>query len=334
MSDNRPILGLTMGDPAGIGPEVVVKALIEDRVRSWCRPVVLGDIGALRQAARLIGCELILAPWQPGQPLPDEDRTVPVLELSQLGLEDLIPGKPCPAGGLAAARYIEKGADLALAGTIGGLVTAPISKEALNLAGYKFPGHTEFLAHKAGRPPVVMMLAGPRLKVVLVTIHEAMARVPSLLNPERIVTTARITHQALKKYFGLAQPRLAVAALNPHAGESGLFGDEEKSIIEPSLSLARDQGIELSGPHPPDTLFYRAANGEFDAVVCMYHDQGLIPFKLLHFQDGVNVTLGLPFIRTSVDHGTAYDLAGKNQADHQSLLAALRMASDMAVNQK
>ena len=254
------------------------------------------------------------------------------MELSHLSEEDLRPGRPW-AGGLAAAHYVEKGADLALSGTIQGLVTAPISKEALNLAGYKFPGHTEFLAHKAGHPPVVMMLAGPRLRVVLVTIHEALAKVPSLLTPERIVTTARITHQSLKQYFGMAEPRLAVSALNPHAGEAGLFGDEEKTIIEPAIQQAHHQGIRLSGPHPPDTLFFRAANGEFDAVVCMYHDQGLIPFKLLHFQDGVNVTLGLPFIRTSVDHGTAYDLAGKNQADHQSLRAAIRMASNMALNQ-
>jgi 4-hydroxythreonine-4-phosphate dehydrogenase len=334
MSDSRPILGLTMGDPAGIGPEVVVKALTEAQVRSWCRPVVLGDIGALHQAARLTGRQLSLTPWEPGQALPDTDRTMAVLELSQLASEDIQSGLPRPAGGLAAARYIEKGAELALAGTIQGLVTAPISKEALNLAGYKFPGHTEFLAHKAGHPPVVMMLAGSRLKVVLVTIHEALALVPTLLTPERILTTARITHQALQKYFGLAQPKLAVAALNPHAGEGGLFGVEEKNIIEPAIRLAQDQGLELSGPHPPDTLFYRAANGEFDAVVCMYHDQGLIPFKLLHFQDGVNVTLGLPFIRTSVDHGTAYDLAGKNQADHHSLLAALGLAANMAAGQR
>jgi 4-hydroxythreonine-4-phosphate dehydrogenase len=288
-------------------------------------------MGALEKARALCGLSLELVERESVDNTEGKPGYVEVLPLSGLADEDLIPGRPTPAGGLAAARFIETGARLALNNDIHALVTSPISKEALNQAGYKFPGHTELLAHMSGNPPVVMMLAGDRLRVVLVTIHQALSVVPGLVTKDKIQETTRITHKWLQRYFGLPHPRVAVAALNPHAGESNMFGCEETDIITPAIHELAHDGLDVSGPFPPDTLFYRAVQGEFDVVVCMYHDQGLIPFKLLHFKDGVNATLGLPFIRTSVDHGTAYELAGCNLADHQSMLAALKMAADMAM---
>ena len=324
-----PILGLTMGDAAGIGPEIVVRALSEERVFRICRPLVLGDTGALKRAAEPLKLSLNLNILEQNRDPAGELGTIDLLPISRLEEAHLTPGQPNAQTGKASAEYITAGAHLALAGKIQGLVTAPISKLALNLAGHKFQGHTEMLAHLAGGVKVVMMLAGPRLKVILVTTHIALKDVPVLLTAEQIVSTAEITRDSFKKFFGIPHPRLAVAGLNPHAGEGGLFGNEEEEIIQPAVDKAKKRGLDLTGPIPPDTVFYRAVNREFDAVVCMYHDQALIPFKLLHFKDGVNVTLGLPFIRTSVDHGTACDIAGKGRADHTSLLAAIEMAVSM-----
>ena len=326
----RPVLAVTMGDPAGVGPEIVVRALADREVRSWCRPLVLGDPAALAEAARSLGIDLEITGVSDVKNMSDRTGKLDVLPLSDLAEADRRPGKPTPAGGAAAAAYIETGAHLVLTGRAEGLVTGPISKEALRGAGYDFPGHTEFLAARAGVRDVVMMMAGAQLRVALVTIHVALADVFGLLTPERILKTARITHEALVRRFGLPRPRLALAGLNPHAGEHGLFGREEETVLGPALSRAESLGLDLSGPHPADTVFYRAASGEFDAVIALYHDQGLIPFKLLHFTDGVNVTLGLPFIRTSVDHGTAFDLAGRGRADYSSLKAALGLAARMA----
>lgn len=320
-------MAVTMGDPAGVGPEVLVKALSDPGVAGRVRPLVLGDRRVFMEACRRAGVSLeATASKDP----PDRPGAIALHALSDLADDDRVPGRPTPAGGAAAAEYIARGADLALTGRVQGLVTGPISKEALNQAGYTFPGHTEFLAHAAGNPPVVMMLAGDRLKVVLVTIHEALSEVPNLVTAERIETTATITDAALKRFFNLPRPRLAMAALNPHAGEAGMFGREERDVLIPAARRCRRAGVDLSDPLPADTLFYRAVKGEFDAVVSMYHDQGLTPFKLLHFEDGVNTTLGLPFIRTSVDHGVAYDLAGSGRALPASMKAALRMAADMA----
>lgn len=327
---SRPLIGITLGDPAGVGPEVTVKALSEEYVREWCRPVVLGDMGVVQDAVHRSGLDLPVEPVDRALESASAPGVIPVLPESNLSEEDRVPGTPTPAGAHAAARYIETGAGMALDGRIQALVTAPISKEQLQLAGRPFPGHTDLLAHVAGGVKVVMMLAGPTLRVVLVTIHVAYRDVPGLLTVEKIVETARITNDSLKRFFGIPHPRLAAAGLNPHAGEGGLFGNEESTTILPAVEQARQEGIDLTGPYPPDTLFFRAANGEFDAVVCMYHDQGLIPLKLLHFKDGVNITLGLPFIRVSVDHGTAFDIAGKGLADHTSMLAAIKTASEMA----
>jgi 4-hydroxythreonine-4-phosphate dehydrogenase len=216
-------------------------------------------------------------------------------------------------------------------GDLDAIVTAPINKQALNQAGFAFPGHTEMLAHLTDTSDVVMMLAGSRLRVVLVTIHCALAEVPDRLTSDAIVKTAEVAHAGLQRYFTPhAKPRLAIAALNPHAGENALFGREEQAIIMPAIEQLRSRGLDVSGPHPPDTVFHAAVRGDYDAVVCMYHDQGLIPLKLLHFEDGVNISLGLPIIRTSVDHGTAYDIAGSGQANPASLVSAIKTAAAMA----
>ena len=227
------------------------------------------------------------------------------------------------------ADYVEYAISRCLDKTAAGIVTCPINKAAINAAGYHFPGHTELLAERCGIEKVVMMLAGERLKVCLVTTHLAYRDVPARLSREEILQTVRITAQAFRHQFGIQQPRLAVLALNPHASENGLFGDEEQRIIAPAIEAAQAEGITADGPHSADTLFHFAAKGAYDAVICMYHDQGLIPLKLLHFDDAVNVTLGLPIVRTSVDHGTAYDLAGTGTANTASLIAALKMAEQM-----
>jgi 4-hydroxythreonine-4-phosphate dehydrogenase len=219
-------------------------------------------------------------------------------------------------------------------GIIAAMVTCPITKAALQQAGYPYPGHTEMLAALCGTDNFAMMMAGDRLRVTLVTIHESMQRVPRLLTEAKIVSLLELTGNSLKNDFNIRKPKIAVAGLNPHAGEGGLFGSEEENIIQPAIAQARQAGWEVYGPFPPDTVFHKAAQGEFDVVVCMYHDQGLIPFKLLHFADGVNVTIGLPIIRTSVDHGTAYDIAGKGLASYASLKAAYKMAADIFANRK
>jgi 4-hydroxythreonine-4-phosphate dehydrogenase len=328
----RPIIGITMGDPAGIGPEIVIKAFEEGGLYGICRPLVLGDRGCLQRAGSVLGSRLALNPVLRPAEGGYLKGTMDVLEVSHLAVNRITWGRPTPETGRAMVSYIERAADLALVGELAGMVTCPINKKALAGAGVDFPGHTELLAQRTGARRVVMMLAGPRLRVVLVTIHLALSRVPQVLSQGDILETIEITAQSLQDRFGLASPRLAVAGLNPHAGEGGLFGDEEQRLIRPAVEAARRAGIDATGPFPPDTVFYQAAGGSFDGVVCMYHDQGLIPFKLLHFEEGVNTTLGLPIIRTSVDHGTAYDIAGTGRANARSLMAAIRMAAEQAVH--
>jgi 4-hydroxythreonine-4-phosphate dehydrogenase len=227
--------------------------------------------------------------------------------------------------------YIEKAVAMVQAGEARALATGPISKEAARKAGFAFPGHTEFLAHLTGTKDFRMMLGGADLKVILTTIHVPLKKVPRLVTTERVFKTIEITNTSFKRYFGLERPRIAVAGLNPHAGEAGLFGDEDDRIIAPAVKAAQRRGVLATGPLPPDTVFYRAAvKKEFDCVVCMYHDQGLGPLKLLHFEDGINATLGLPIIRTSVDHGTAYDIAWTGKAGHESMVNAITTAAEMA----
>ena len=331
--DERPAIGITLGDPSGIGPEIILKALSEAGIYGVCRPVIIGDPGVLSSAwtgsERPPVRELMIPGQAQGKP-----GQIDLLALSALKAQDMIPGKPTLEGGRAMVAYILKAVELALRGEIKAMVTCPISKILMQQAGYPFEGHTQLIADRTQTRDYVMMLAGDRLRVALVTIHCALKDVPDCLTQAGVYKTIAITSEALRRDFGQKAPRIAVAALNPHAGEAGLFGKEEEEIIKPALERARGEGLQVAGPFPPDALFHKAATGHFDAVVAMYHDQGLIPLKLLHFSDAVNVTLGLPIIRTSVDHGTAYDIAGKGMADASSLKAAIRMAVTMVENRR
>jgi 4-hydroxythreonine-4-phosphate dehydrogenase len=327
---DKPIIAITMGDPCGVGPEIIVRALARAEINRVCRPVVLGDRLALERAIEVTGERLEIREVAP-EVIGEESQAgvVSLLKLSSLTPEEMEYGRPGAASGKAMYDYIVEAVRLCHAGAVDAMATAPISKEALNRAGFHYPGHTELLAELTGTKEFVMMLAGDRLRVTLVTIHEAIRNVPELLTIDKVVSTIRITHRDLNRYFR-KEPRIAVLSLNPHCGEGGLFGDEEERIIGPAIIAVRKEGIDAVGPLSADTLFHFAVKGEYDVVVCMYHDQGLIPLKLLHFDDGVNVTLGLPIIRTSVDHGTAYNLAGKGRASSNSMVAAIRMAAEMA----
>ena len=324
------ILGITMGCPVGIGPEIILRFLAAYDGSDF-QPVILGDPGVLARCRDELGLPGEIVSWQPGMAI--VPGAVNVLPLSDLGRE-LSWGKPNAVTGRAMGGYIESGVRLVQQGVLAGIVTCPITKTALNHGGYPYPGHTEMLADLCGGGDFAMMLAGERLRVTLVTIHVALAQVVSLLSAEKVARLIEITGQALRRDFGIAAPRLAVAGLNPHAGEAGMFGDEEERLIVPGIARAAARGWPAAGPFPPDTVFHQAAAGKFDAVVCMYHDQGLIPFKLLHFADGVNVTLGLPIVRTSVDHGTAYDIAGRGVASPSSLAAAFQLAGEIVVNRR
>ncbi len=315
MKNSKPVIAITMGDPVGVGPEIILKALADRRVRRMAVPVVIGDAGLLCFLAKKLKLKSLV----------DED----LKNLSNLDIKHLKPGRPVKESSEAMISYVEEAVRMALDGTADAIVTAPISKEAARLAGFKFPGHTEFIAHLTKTKDFRMMLGGADLKVILVTIHEPIRKVPGLITKESVFKTIKITDSSFKR-FGFKRPRIAVAGLNPHAGESGMFGDEEARVIAPAVEKAKRLGINAVGPLPPDTVFYRAVRKkEFDCVVCMYHDQGLGPLKLLHFEDGINSTLGLPIIRTSVDHGTAYDIAWKGIASPESLIAAIGMAVEM-----
>jgi len=309
----KPRIAVTLGDPAGVGPEIVSRLCADPATRERAELVIVGQRGLLEAGAQACGLAL------------------PEVEVVEAGEEfQVTHGLPSAASGRLAGAFVERALELVQAGEAEAMATAPISKEALQMAGYPDTGHTTLLARLTNTPRPVMMLAGDKLKVVLVTIHKALREVPGLITQEGIVHTARVTDDAFRRYLGVAAPRLAVCGLNPHAGEGGLFGDEEERIIAPAVDQLREAGIDAVGPLPPDTVFWRAVRGEFDVVVCMYHDQGLIPLKLMHFEDAVNVSLGLPIIRTSVDHGTAYDLAGTGKANPASMIAAVRLAAQMA----
>ncbi len=320
----KPVIAITMGDPAGIGPELIIKALLSKRLASRFSPVVIGDCGVLAHVAKRLKLKFPAGGAE-------------IIGASMLDIKTLGPGLPTIESGRAMIRYVELAVEMAIAGRADAIVTCPISKASARIAGFSFPGHTEFIAHLVNEKRFRMMLGGQKLKVILCTIHEPMKEVPRLITRKNIFDTIKITNDSFKKFFGFTRrnPRIAVAGLNPHAGEGGMFGDEEKTRIIPAIKKAQSLGIDASGPYPPDTLFYRAVRkNEFDCVVCMYHDQGLIPLKLLHFEDGVNVTLGLPVIRTSVDHGTAYDIAWKGIARPESLISAIRTAMEMSFNNK
>lgn len=332
--DLAPI-AITMGCPVGIGPEIILK--FATSYQGPLVPVVLGDAQVLQRTAQLLGLVVGVIPWQPGiqhrpgtilihQPLYPSDMV--------FNASDLVWGQPNSGSGQIMAACIEEAVRLVRDGYFSAMVTCPITKAALNDAGYLYPGHTEMLADLCHAKEYAMMMAGRTLRVTLVTIHQGLASVVANLKTEAILRLIKLTGESLRIDFGLSLPRMAVAGLNPHAGEGGLFGDEEERIITPAINAARAEGWQVAGPFPPDTVFHKAVSGEYDAVICMYHDQGLIPFKLLHFEDGVNVTIGLPIVRTSVDHGTAYDIAGQGKANPASLCAAFDLAAEIAGNRQ
>ncbi len=323
-------LGITMGCPVGVGPEIILR-FFQHQEESSSPLVVLGDLGVLAQTAHHLGIDCQLVPWQSGQEI--KAGTLPVIPVSHVPESDLIWGQPNLETAKAMVLYIERAVQMINEQQLAGMVTCPISKIALKQTGSPYPGHTEMLASLTGATEFRMMMAGDRLSVVLVTIHEPLERVSTLLSCKEILDCIAMTASSLQQDFGILSPRIAVAGLNPHAGEDGMFGSEEEKLIAPAIAKYNGQA-QVSGPWPPDTVFHKAAGGDFDAVVAMYHDQGLIPFKLLHFSDGVNVTLGLPIVRTSVDHGTAYDIAGQGVADYASLEAAVALAARIVRNRK
>jgi 4-hydroxythreonine-4-phosphate dehydrogenase len=316
-----------MGDPAGVGPEVIAKALDHPEVWDVCHPVVVGDARWMEKATRIVGTgrpvRLLQTPVQSGS-----GASLDVLDLANVDVDGLAWGQVSPEAGQAAQEYIQRAVDLALVGDVAAVVTAPINKEALHAAGVPHAGHTEMLAALCGAQEVAMMLVADRLRVSHVSTHVSLRQAVERVTVERITRVIGLTHSALVR-MSQGATRIAVAGLNPHAGEGGLFGVEEAEIISPAVEMARTEGMEVTGPYPPDSIFLRASQGEFDAVIAMYHDQGHIPVKLLGFYEGVNVTLGLPIIRTSVDHGTAFDIAGTGRADERSLVAALLLAARM-----
>ena len=327
MTSKRPLLAITMGDPAGVGPEVIVKALDRPEVWEVCRPVVVGDMRWMDEARLMVGTSRPLRSLKSASQA-GSGETLDVLDLANVETGRLSRAQVSAEAGRAAYEYIQRAVQLALAGEVAGVVTAPINKEALHAAGVPYAGHTEMLAKLCEASEVAMMLVAGRLRVSHVSTHVSLRRAVERLSVESIRRVVDLTHAALRR-MGLASPRIAVAGLNPHAGEGGLFGNEEQEIIGPAVVAAQVKGVYATGPYPPDSVFLRASQGEFDAVIAMYHDQGHIPVKLLGFYEGVNLTLGLPIIRTSVDHGTAFDIVGTGRADERSLVAALRLAARM-----
>ena len=329
-----PIIGITMGDPTGIGPEIIVKALSMKEPFQACRPVVFGDREVLSRAIQIQNLsttlEVIDQIPQDGY-LPQKIFLFP---LSQLDITSLRFGQPDRACGEAMVRYIEEAVKWAMNRELDAITTCPINKKAMNEAGYSFPGHTELLAHLVGASSVAMMFLGSKWKIVLVTIHLPLKDVSRWISKDRILSTLRLTDEGMKKYFGIPHPKIGVLGLNPHCGEGGLLGEEEKREILPAIAEARLLGMDVEGPFPADSFFNISGRYAFDAVISMYHDQGLIPIKMFDFKEAVNFTLGLPFIRTSVDHGTAYDIAGKGLADPSNLVKAILTAANLSKSKK
>lgn len=324
---NLPRIGVTLGDPAGIGPEVAVKALSDPEIRSLAQFVIFGcplmkwvELGG--KVPSFVEHEHAVAEW---------DGHIAGIELihPDVDLTGLPRGGPSEIGGEASVQYVSAAIDAAKRNWIDAIATAPISKEAIRNAGYPWPGHTEMLAEKFGAADVAMLFAGGPLRVILVTIHVPLIEAARAITLDKIVRVCRLGNAAMKKHFGMELPRLGVCGLNPHASESGRFGFEEREIIGPAIEQARAEGIAAFGPLPADTAFHQALKGKYDLMVAMYHDQGLIPIKTVAFEESVNITLGLPTVRTSVDHGTAYDIAGRGVADPSSMKAAIRMAAGM-----
>ena len=326
----KPIIGITMGDAAGIGPEIIIKALSSPETEDICRPIVIGDAKRLQEVIKLIDSNQTIHSIEDVSEANFSKGTINCINLDILP-EDLEFGKVSPIAGDAAFQYIKKSVDLAIQGEIQAICTAPLNKEALAKGGHPYPGHTEILAELTNTKDYSMMLSSPNLKVIHLTTHVGLKEAIDMITPERTETVIRLAHNVLKASSN-KNPKIAVSGINPHAGENGLFGEgEEEEKLIPAIEKLQSEGVDVTGPHPADTLFYRAHRGDFDIVVACYHDQGHIPLKLMGFEDGVNITVGLNHgvIRTSVDHGTAFDIAGKNIADSRSMLAAIKSTVEL-----
>ena len=325
----QPLLAITMGDAAGSGPEIITKALAVPEIKAICRPVVIGDAATMQAALEITGAPGKIKVIGKLAEASFRENLIEVIDLHNIQLDRLVRGRVDPVAGKAAFEYIKLATDLALSGDCDAIVTSAINKEALNKAGYHYDGHTQLLAELCGVPDVAMMLISGKLRVSHVTTHVSLSQAIEQVKPERILTVLRLTDEAVRQ-MGVEKPHIAVAGLNPHAGEGGLFGDEEIKYIIPSVQTANREGLQVTGPLPPDSVFLRTAEGQFDAAVAIYHDQGHIALKMLGITQGVNVTLGLPIIRTSVDHGTNFGKAGKGTADPTSLVEAIKLAGVMS----
>lgn len=326
------IIGITLGDICGIGPEIVIKSV--NLLRDKYQLLIIGDAAAFKHfCAGWLDNWNILAIDDPASARFEPD-TLNILDLKNINLKSITQGKVCPEAGRAAVEYIKTAVELALKGEISAIVTAPINKESIHKAGFDYPGHTQLLAELTSTAEYAMMFYSDKLKVILTTIHVALQDVPEMITTERVLKTIRLADHTLRLDFGITRPVIAVAGLNPHAGENGAFGKEDREIIKPAIEMAVCEGINAIGPYPPDTVFLQAVKGKYDLVVAMYHDQGLIPLKLLAFDSAINITVGLPIIRTSPDHGTAFDIAGKGVADPQSMMEAIMLAAMMAEKQQ
>ena len=324
-----PRIGITMGDAAGIGPEITLKAIADESITKICRPVIIGDANLLRRTIKELNLNIDFSEVKKGAKTSDKATSIVIYDLANLP-EKIVIGKDAAATGRAAAQYIETAVTLWHAAEIDAIATAPISKKAIHLGGYDFPGHTEFLAHLTDTKEFAMAFFADKLRVVLLSIHVSLRAAIAAVKKEKLVELIVFTNRELEKLLR-RKVKIAVAGLNPHASEQGMFGDEEAAEIIPAIKIARAKfGIDVTGAYSPDTIFLRGFRGEFDAVIACYHDQATIAVKCLSFGASVNVTLGLPLIRTSVDHGTAFDIAGKNIADASSMKAAINLAASLA----
>lgn len=329
LANEKPAIAITMGDPCGIGPEVVVKALTDPQVYASCRPVVVGNTYAMKQAVKLTGLPLTINETDDPTSAGEDPSVIDVVDIHNLNPEDITVGQISIPCGKAAMEWVSKAGQLALAGIVDGLATAPLNKEAASLAGFQSIGHMELLQELSGAKTVATMLLAKNLRVVHLTTHRSLRLACEYVKKDRILEFLQLTHDNFIKW-GFTDPRIAAAALNPHGSDGGLLGNEEAEEIAPAVQEARERGINVVGPIPADIVFHQAIHGRYDTVLCMYHDQGHIPVKVYGFEESITANLGLPFVRTSVDHGTAFDIAGKGIADPVSMLESIRLAVGLA----